>query len=171
MALQRRLTGGASAASERSFQKRASWFDPPSAIQKLIPSLQTPYGVLFAGSGKDPSRARSAALQSWMLSPLEPVTRMRSPSNAALKGEKPSPRVVKVWTTVQVAADTTTTSPSVGTQMFVPSKAGRSPKSLSCTVWITFPAASNFVKNGLLPSVIQMLFPSNTTPRGFTTLV
>ena len=92
-----------------------------------MPSLQAPKGPVLAPVGKEPRGVRSAAFQRETLLPEELVTRMRWPSKAAAEGSF-NPLPVNVWMTAPVEARTTETEleEALGTQMFVPSKAGSS---------------------------------------------
>src|SRR5262245_23400260 len=108
-----------------SVQNRAREPVPGSVIQKLIPSLAAPKGLVPAPTGKNPIGERSAAFQSHAPWLKFSETRTRSPSKAAAQGP-PSEGPVSVASTAPLEARTTLTEgPSLfGTQMLAPSKAG-----------------------------------------------
>src|SRR5207244_3715673 len=87
------------------------------------------------------------------------ATRMRSPSNAADDGPL-NPLPVSVARTAPVDARTTVTvfEVKLGTQMFVPSKAGYPAKAPVETVMSMLPPESSFLR--VPPSDIQMFAPS-----------
>src|SRR5262249_18728987 len=112
------------------------------AIQNWKPSLQAPAGL--PPVSKNPSGARSPALQTETPAPSPFVTRTRSPSKAeAFMPSSPLP--VSVARTAPLEARTTETEfalPS-GAQMFVPSKTGKATPAPTVTVWRTAPLESS----------------------------
>ena len=136
-------------------------------IQKLRPSLVAPKGRVLAPVGKEPRGVRSAAFQRETLLPAELVTRMRWPSKAAAEGPS-NPLPVSVWMTAPVDARTTVTElgERLGTQMFVPSKAGCSGRFDGHGL----DAAGRISLKRPLPfrSVTQMLAPSKRMPIGLS---
>ena len=105
-------------------QNRAIWFVPFSEIQKLTPSLHAPICPVPGAVGNEPRGVRSAAFQRETMLPVSFVTRTRCPSKAAATGEV-NPFPVSVFRIEPFEARTTETEPEkLGTQRFVPSKAG-----------------------------------------------
>src|SRR5262245_15857818 len=158
-------------------QNLASFWRNRREIQKLTPSLHAPKGAPPDGKPNTPAGVRSAAFQRETVLPLKLVSRTRSPSKAAWTGPfRPFP--VNVASTDPVEARTTETewSPSLGTQMLVPSKTGFRGMSPTVTVWITAPALSSLkrfpeasVPSGRLEtreSATHMLAPSKAKPLG-----
>src|SRR5262245_30109354 len=97
-----------------------------STIQKSVPSLQAPKGVVSTPVEKELIADRLAAFQSDTALPALFVTRTLSPSNAAWTGEF-NPLPVRVSRTAPEEARTTVTELDcrLGTQMLVPSKTGK----------------------------------------------
>src|SRR6185295_7653002 len=109
-------------------QKRASRFDPERDTQKFSPSLHAPYGFVDDPVETVPIGVKSDAFHSETLLPLRFAVSIRSPSNATLIGPfRPLPvRVARTVPASDPVALTTTNAFEfkLGTQMFVPSKAG-----------------------------------------------
>src|SRR6185369_4072183 len=117
-------------------------------IQKLRPSLQAPFGKLFAPVLTKPSGVRSAAFHSETLFARGLVINIRSPSNAAVVGlSNPLPDSVASTTPVDARTTDTVFEPVLGTQMLAPSNTGKDGPLPTATVWLTRPVGSSLIND------------------------